>query len=146
METRAALAVGTSGLLFVIAVHSVVTGFERPTTSLELPEATGVIKLEFGLKSQEPAQWEGTLKASDGEILSTWGWHFIELDRIVGKNGWSFRIRLVRDPEEKYKGQDRLPEGFPVLPNGVYAAIKAADSAVFTVSANRGAFSFKLSE
>ncbi len=69
-------------------------GFQRPARMPDLTGATGAIRLEFGLRSGEPRQWTGEMAASPGEIASTWGWHFIYPDRIVGTSGWDFTTRL----------------------------------------------------
>ena len=137
---RLFLALVTLGLVVVVAA------FQRAPRAPEPPEPSGVIKLEFGLNSKEPREWNGALSASAGEILSTSGWHFLAPDRIDGKSGWSFSTRLFVDPQEKYRGQDRLPDGVAILPNGVYAQIQAPDSATFSVNTNHGNFRFPLRE
>ncbi len=135
----------------VLLLRNHVTGLQAPLSSIDHPEANAVIKLEFGLTAKTAQEWEGTITASAGEILSTWGWHFVLPDRIIGRNGWSFRTRLLADPNEKYRGvinwhQESLPDDFTVLPNGVFVTVRAPDSAVFEVRTNRGDFSVALGE
>ncbi|HLJ12897.1 MAG TPA: DUF3604 domain-containing protein [Bryobacteraceae bacterium] len=144
---RRILWLGVASIALVALVPRLrLTGFQRPETVIDLPEANAVIKLEFGLNGTQARQWTGELNASSGAILSTWGWHFLLPDRIVGKNGWDFSTRLFRAPNEKYGGQDTLPNGVAVLPNGVHVAVNAPEQAKFSVNTNHGNFSFALGE
>ncbi|RPJ58116.1 MAG: hypothetical protein EHM23_18385 [Acidobacteria bacterium] len=110
------------------------------------PGADGIVKLEFGLSAEKAREHEGTVTASEGEILSVSGWHFRSADRIVGKNGWTFRTRLFDDPDDRYRGQDQLPNGVRVLPNGVFIELRVPDSAILHVKTNYGEFSIRVAE
>jgi len=120
------------------------TAFQRPLTSVELPQATAVVKLEFGLTHTQPRDWRGTIVVEGGQILSTWGWHFLKPDRVVGTNGFEFATRLFNDPKAAFRSQEIIPA--PVLPNGVYVAVNAPETAVMAVSTTHGEFFFKLSD
>src|SRR5205823_177625 len=113
---------------------------------MDLPEANAVIKLEFGLNGNSARQWTGKLDTSAGTILSTWGWHFLLPDRVIGKNGWDLTTRLFRAPQEKYGGQDTLPNDVATLPNGVHVAVNVPDHAKLTASTLHGEFSFTLAD
>ena len=146
------LLTGVSGVLLLCFVTTLSdsSAQQRPVlrrvTALELPQSTGVIRLEFGLTAPQSRRWEGSIHTSAGEILSTWGWHFRDLDtdRVVGNNGWTLMTHLHDDPALAYS--PTLPLSVPIMPNGVNCAIKAPDSAELTVKTNRGEVSFRLSE
>lgn len=108
--------------------------------------ATAFIKIEFGLKSKEPRQWQGSISVDSGEILNTVGWHFLPPDRVIDKNHWQLDTRLFVDRTIRYAGQDSLPPGFPILPNGVECEVKATPLASFRVQTNHGSFSFTLAD
>ena len=131
---------------FIFTFQSGLTGFQAPLTSLDQPDASGIVKLEFGLLAQEPRLWAGKITSSQGEVLSTWGWHFVLPDRIDGVNGWSLTTRLYNGHQARYPHRESLPSGFPVLPNGVYVAVKAPETATLSVTTNNGDFGFRLSE
>lgn len=140
--------------LWTILLLAMFTGFtaffgtfragQSPLTPVDVPDSSGILKLEFGLVAEQPREWTGTARVAPGELLSAWGWHFIAPDRIIGSNRWSLSTRLFNDPQERYKGQDLLPAA--VLPNGVYVAFRAPDAARFTIDTNHGTFSIDLAE
>ena len=49
--------------------------------------------VRFGLTDTEPRPWDGTLAASNGELVSLRNWHQRPGDRIDGKTGWSLATR-----------------------------------------------------
>ncbi len=149
MQLRVLVVVALLALAVLFTIGPGLTGFQAPLTSIDQPEATGVIKLEFGLDAQQAETWEGRIVALEGSgaaILSTWGWQFVPPDRIIGDNGWSLNTRLYNDPGVKYRHAEELPAGYTVLPTGVYVAVKAPDTARFAVSTNHGDFSVALDE
>lgn len=119
---------------------------ETPRTVIDHPEAQSVVKLEFGLRATEPMRWTGRAEVSQGSILSTWGWHFIRPDRVVGTNGWDFEARGFSPPDGAYRLGHQLPQGITILPNGVYMSVDAPESAELSVETNRGDFSFSLAD
>ena len=142
-------AIGTIILLTGISLHYRLAGLQAPIrkpTSLDHPEATAIIKLEFGLKHPEPRTWNGSASISAGEILNTWGWHFSSPDRINGTAAWQFEAREYNPSDQRYRTGFDLPGGVKVLPNGVYIALNAQDSAEIAIRGNRGDFSFRLSD
>ena len=142
-------AIGTIILLAGISIHFRLAGLQAPIrkpTSLDHPDATAIIKLEFGLKHPEPRTWNGSAAASTGEILNTWGWHFSSPDRIDGTAAWQFEAREYNLSGQRYRTGFDLPGGVKVLPNGVYIALNAPDSAEIAIRGNHGDFSFRLSD
>lgn len=119
---------------------------ETPRTVIDHPEATRVVKLEFGLRATAPLRWTGSADLSQGRILSAWGWHFNRPDRIIGADGWDFEARAFSPEDGAYRLRQRLPRGITVLPNGVYLSVDAPQSAVLSVETNRGGFEFSLAD
>lgn len=119
---------------------------QAPLTSIEQPDSNGVIALEFGLRHPRPRRWSGRISTSAGEVLSTWGRHFVTPDRIKGAAGWDFSTRLFMPPNAAYKSAARLPKGARVLPNGVWVSVKSPGHARVSVETNHGRFSFPLDE
>ena len=70
---RNVLLLSVAGFVLLSATWDRVTAFQKPMTVIDLPEAAGVIKLEFGLKATEPREWNGSMIASAGEILFNLG-------------------------------------------------------------------------
>lgn len=138
-----AISVAAAGL---IASFWTASGIETPRTVIDHPEATKVVKLEFGLKSVKPLRWTGNAAVSTGEILSAWGWHFNRPDRIVGASGWDLEARNFNPPGAAYRLRDELPQGIEILPNGVYLSVAAPPGAVLSVETNRGDFEFRLAD
>jgi hypothetical protein len=101
----------------------------------------GAVQLAFGLHATAARQWEGSFSATKGEVAALWGWHFLAPDRVFDGNHFSFQARLFNDPSARYKGQDKLPS--PVLPNGVFAGVRATPEATFRVATNHGNFEFR---
>ena len=140
---RVAIPFAVAGLT---AAFWTASGIETPRTVIDHPEATRVVKLEFGLRSSEPLRWIGKAAVSPGEIHSAWGWHFNRPDRIVGANGWDFEARHFNPSDGAYRLRDELPQGIEILPNGVYLSVSAPPSALFSVETNRGDFEFRLAD
>ena len=131
-------------LAVFVTIRGKILALQRPADIVDLPDANGAIKLEFGLHNQTPRQWTGEILAAEGEVLAASGWHFIYPDRIVAKNGWDFTTRwFTGGPDAVYA--ERTAD-VPVLPNGITAAIHAPDSATFQVKTNRGNFTFSLAD
>lgn len=122
------------------------TGIETPTTVIDHPSATRVVKLEFGLRTTEPRRWRGESAVSSGTIHATWGWHFTRPDRIVGATGWDLEARRFNPEGARYRFREELPGGAVILPNGVYVSVDAPASAIFSVKTNLGDFEFKLAD
>ena len=121
-------------------------GIETPTTVIDHPTATTVVKLEFGLRSSEARRWSGQSAVSDGTIQASWGWHFNRPDRIAGSAGWEFETREFNPAGAPYRFRESLPRGVEILPNGVYVSVEAPPTATFSVRTNRGDFSFRLAD
>ena len=119
---------------------------DTPSTVIDHPTATLVIKLEFGLQSTEPKRWTGQAKVEHGTVQAAWGWHFDRPDRIIGTSGWDLETRWYSPPDHLYRQRAELPGGIKILPNGVYLSVEARTGAVFSVSTNRGDFSVSLAE
>ena len=100
------------------------TGIETPTTVIDHPSATKVVKLEFGLRATEPGRWSGESAVSTGTIHSSWGWHFTRPDRIIGATGWEFEARRFNPEGVRYRFREELPGGAVILPNGVYVSVE----------------------
>ena len=123
-------------LLASIGFYSRLAGLQAPVTrpsSLDHPDTTAIIKLEFGLKHPEPRTWSGSASTSAGEILATWGWHFSSPDRIDGTAAWHLETREYNPRDQRYRAAFDLPPGVKVLPNGVYIALNAPDTAQVTI-------------
>ena len=114
-------------------------------TVLDDPEATAVVKLEFGLAHPSARAWTGSVTASPGEALSVWGWHFSRPDRTLPGGRFELNVRDFR-PAQGYRPPFELPNGRTVLPNGVFVSVKAAPGARVRVETNHGAFAFGLDE
>lgn len=142
-RTRLALPVAAAVLATALWTASAI---ETPRTVIDHPEATRVIKVEFGLQASEPRRWIGKASVSPGRILSAWGWNFNRPDRIVGTSGWDLEARYFSPPGAAYRLRERLPQGIEVLPNGVYLSIAAPPGAMLSVETNRGNFQFDLAD
>ena len=121
-------------------------GIQTPRSVIDHPTASRVVKLEFGLRSSEPARWTGRASVSTGTIHSIWGWQFSRPDRIVGADGWDLQARLFNPEGAAYRLRTELPGGVRILPNGVYVSVEAPPGATFAVKTNRGDFEFKLTD
>ena len=119
---------------------------DTPTTVIDHPTATVVIKLEFGLRSLEPQRWTGQAKVELGTVQAAWGWHFDRPDRIIGTSGWDLETRWHSPPDNAYRQRSELSGGVKILPNGVFLSVEGRSGAMVSVSTNRGDFSFSLSE
>ena len=163
MRSRSNIARALS-LAFVLASAPILTRSVRIGSSSELaaqaiaePAAAGgmdamyanganaVLSLEFGLSpSQAPRLWKGTISASAGRVLGTWGMHFAPPDQILGRTGFSFSTRKSERPRPAGAGADFVP--YFSLPNGVFVALTAPDSARVEIHTSLGDFSFSLAE
>ena len=114
-------------------------------TVLDDPNATAVVKLEFGLTHSEAREWTGTVTATPGEALSVWGWNFSRPDRTLPGGRFELTARNYR-PEVGFKPPYPLARGRTVLPNGVFVSVKAAPATRVRVSTNNGDLDFELSE
>ncbi len=119
---------------------------ETPSTVVDHPSASHVVKLEFGHGARTSRRWTGDATVSPGTVLGAWGWHFDRPDRIVGSSGWDLQARLYRPPDAPYRLPGSLPGDTPVLPNGVYLSLEAPATATLSVRSNIGDFSFRLDE
>ena len=134
---------GVAGLL----VQSLTgQGIETPRSVIDHPAASRVVKLEFGLRSTEPARWTGQASVSDGTIHSAWGWQFNRPDRIIGSNAWDLGVRAFNPDGAPYRFRTELPGDITILPNGVYLSIEAPLSSTVSVTTNHGDFAFKLAD
>ncbi len=138
-------AIAAAALLALTAPRGA-EGVETPRTVIDHPTANRVVKLEFGLRATEPLRWTGRAAVSAGTIHSTWGWHFNRPDRIVGASGWDFEAREFSPQDAGYRLRIELPQGVPILPNGVYLSVEAPPTASLSVQTNRGEFEFGLAE
>ncbi len=144
MHARAATVLPS--LSGVLLLGQLALGVETPTTVIDHPTATRVVKLEFGLRTTESTRWTGSASVSPGQIHGAWGWHFNRPDRIIGSNRWDLEVRPASLPDAGYRLRDPLPQGITILPNGVYLSVEAVPSAVLSVETNRGDFQFRLSD
>ncbi len=119
---------------------------DTPTTVIDDPRATRVVKLEFGHAAITTERWTGEASLSEGTVLAAWGWHFNRPDRIIGSSGWDLQARLFNPPNAPYRFRTGLPNDLPVLPNGVYLSLDAPASATLSITTNHGEFSFRLGD
>ena len=47
-----------------------------------------VFRLAFGVGDKQPAQWDGSVRASAGRIASVEGWRIGAGDRVGADHGW----------------------------------------------------------
>ena len=133
-------------MALVVAQPLAGQGIETPTTVIDHSSTQRVVKLEFGLRAAEPAQWTGRAAVTTGTIHSAWGWHFNRPDRIVGTAGWDLHTRAFNPEGTPYRLRTDLPGGVRILPNGIYLSVEAPASDRLSVTTNHGDFEFGLAE
>ena len=143
---RVCLIVAMAGVAGLLVQSLTGQGIETPRSVIDHPAASRVVKLEFGLRSTEPARWTGEASVSDGTIHSAWGWQFNRPDRIIGSNAWDLGVRAFNPDGAPYRFRTALPGGITILPNGVYLSIEASLSSTVSVTTNHGDFAFKLAD
>ena len=133
-------------MALVVAQPLAGQGIETPTTVIDHSSTQRVVKLEFGLRAAEPAQWTGRAAVTTGTIHSAWGWHFNRPDRIVGTAGWDLHTRAFNPEGTPYRLRTDLPGGVRILPNGIYLSVEAPASDRLSVTTNHGDFELELAE
>ena len=113
-------------------------------TALDDPDASAVVKLEFGLRHPEPREWSGAVATSSGEAPTLWGWQFTRPDRIEQGGRFRFQVREFNPADAAYGTPYNLPTGRTVLPNGVFVSLNARETARISVTTNHGDFEFEL--
>ena len=128
------------------ALLATLPAIDTPSTVIDHPTATLVIKLEFGLQLTEPQRWTGQARVEPGTVQAAWGWHFDRPDRIIGTSGWDLETRWYSPPDNLYRQRAELPGGIKIIPNGVFLSVEARTGAMFNATTNRGDFSVSLAE
>ena len=102
-------------------------------------------RISFGLKDEKPAEWNGKVEVTDGEVASLEGWRFEAKDEVADKTGWKCSTHEYIAPGERYKLEtpgEPLPK--PKLkpwPNGVDVALRG-DKPSVVVSFAQGKVEF----
>ncbi len=102
------------------------------------------LRILFGAGDAEPAQWDGNIRLSDGQVSSIEGWLFTGNDAIDGQNGWKLATRF--SPAGNREIQQQLAHG-PLYPNGLVITLTGVTPLTeATIHTAQGDFSFRLSD
>ena len=89
----------------------------------------------LGIGDKADTNWDGSITATGGSILSLDGWRFNSADSISGTSSWKLSARTSPPPPQGTTG--------PMQENGVIVTIAAPSAAVaFEVRTTQGNFSF----
>ena len=111
-----------------------------PAAPITSPNAASFL-LIFGVGEKVPNNWDGSITATGGTILSLKGWRFTGTDSISGSSGsgtwtWQISVRMTAaGPNES--GNTLFQE------NGLIVTMAESNTPVsFSVTTNQGNFSF----
>ena len=107
--------------------------------------ASSTFRVTLGLKDTEPADWDGKVAVSRGEVTEITGWRFEEKDAVEGRTGWKCRTHELIAPGERYpiqpaSGKPATPPQQP-WPNGVTVRVRGSSPAV-TLTLSQGEVKF----
>jgi hypothetical protein len=133
-----ALAVGLC--LFPVIPQHAQEGRSKP---ISMPE-TATFRVLLGLGDREPANWDGSVKVSGGQVVSIQGWRFAQSDSSDYKSTWKASTRHLAPQNAAQRKAGR--QG-PILENGVLiAAALSNPRAKFQIQTAHGSFSFSADE
>lgn len=98
-------------------------------------------RVEFGVSDAEPAAWDGTLSAANGEVTGLRNWRPRAGDQIHGKTGWSLATRKGQTFRYRPWEQERLtnPPSYLLIP-GIIVDVKASPGARVSFRTRQGDF------
>ncbi|MFV1966587.1 MAG: hypothetical protein ACC628_14270 [Pirellulaceae bacterium] len=128
-----------NGLLLVVLV---MIGSASPLTAqaLDVPMDRDLVSvvIRLGLKSAEPAVWEGTYELDKGRVLATAGWRFHENDFATTSE---FHVSARRFYPRFWNRRGRDAHSLPIEPNGfVLTLADLAPKSVLSVKTSHGEF------
>ena len=84
---------------------------------LSVPMKPGLVsvRVRLGIRSKEPATWQGTYTLTEGQIIATDGWRFMGDDYADLKR---FKLDVRRYYPLFWQLQKRDPKSLPIEPNG----------------------------
>lgn len=105
-------------------------------------------RLSFGMGEKEEARFDGSLRLSEGKVVSLEGWRFDGKDALLEGNRWQMSTHLPPlpqlRPDEIARGQKAQQQ--PVYPNGIIAILEAPPHARVEVETAAGSLSFRVGE
>ena len=99
------------------------------------------LRIRFGVTDTEPTTWDGTISASNGEIVELRNWRPRPGDAIDGRRGWTLASRKGINFERR-AWEEEVPTGVVPYVNipGVIVDIKATPATSVEVTTKQGTF------
>src|SRR5579871_3031893 len=99
---RIVAAIIAGGLLLLVWKARQTAAADESSACAAAVSWDGTIQLAFGLTATAPREWQGSLRATRGEVAAMWGWHFLPPDRVFDGGHFRFTARLFDDRSAKY--------------------------------------------
>ena len=107
-----------------------------PAAPITSPNAQAFL-LILGIGDKADTNWDGSITATGGTILSLTGWRFWDTDSITGTSSWTMKVRMTA------AGPDDTNAGPLYQENGLIVTIAQSSTPVtFAVKTTQGNFTF----
>ncbi|MBI1789183.1 MAG: DUF3604 domain-containing protein [Acidobacteria bacterium] len=103
-------------------------------------DAVVSLRVRFGLGDREPASWDGSVSAANGEVLEVRNWHPRPGDR-VDRRGWSLSTRKGTNFARR-AWEEEIPSGVVEYLNipGLILDVKATEATTLELATRQGTF------